>query len=253
MVLIVICYNNKKDITMRTNKYNFKLLNAHKLSWLLLIYILMLIGYCKCAILIGQDYGYNDLIPSDGDILQGAFTNVRYFNISQTTTVFISTGIQLKIRCDFCYIYGTINGNHKGNSGGSVNNNLSEGGINGTGIGYGQGGIYGEFIHGSGGGGGGYGNIGGNASSIEYDILIPSIGGIEYGNFDSLDVYNNDKYMGSGGGSGSNSGSDYESYGGRGGNGGGSIYISAETNIDINGGNIYCQGEDGQEGIYNPN
>ena len=229
----------------RKNKMNL-IFNIYIYYFALLINI----NFVYSVTIYGSNFTNGNLIPSNGDILSGIFINVNSFIINELDTIYIDDEIKLEIHCLYCEINGTLNGNGKGGKGGNVNINLGEGGLRGENIGGGEGGVYGEFIHGSGGGGGGFGNIGGNASSIEEDVLFPASGGTLYGNSSAFD--NSNIFMGSGGGSGSNTGSAYDSFGGSGGNGGASISIIAEYNITINdNGQVLCDGNNGNLGVYN--
>lgn len=173
------------------------------------------------ATISGNDYGGADLIPNDGDILNGAFTNVGRFEIRSGVTIYAGTGIELEVYANDIYINGTINADGTGSLGG-----VGPGGVGG-GLGGGSG------SPGGGGGGGAYGGNGGTGGGA-----IGGFGGIAFGKQNiTVPSNENDISLGSGGGGGSSDKS-------TGGNGGGSIFLMADNNLLISG-TVSANGFDG--------
>jgi hypothetical protein len=186
------------------------------------------------AIITGSDLGGADLIPNDGDILSGTFTNVGKFEIASGITVYVANGVELEVYAKYIYINGTLSADGNGSAGGVGGDNNNDMGENGTGPGKGIG-------NDTGGGGGasyaGNGGKGGNGGA----------NGTVYGNNTAKYPFSgNNISMGSGGGGGAyNKGG--VSYGGAGGSGGGSIYLEANQSMYIDG-NITANGTDGGAG-----
>ncbi len=180
------------------------------------------------ALLIGSDLGGGDLIPADGDVLSGSFTNVGTFHVAAGITVGVDPGVPLIVMAEEISIEGTIDADGAGFAGGATNPVVSSAGLPGSGPGGGEGGGFGSCVHGNGGGGGGYGGTGGISSSLFGNGPPPSAGGPAYGDPNPPGIM-----MGSGGGSAGN----YcdEVFGGPGGAGGGSVTLMAQV-IDISGG-----------------
>lgn len=194
----------------------------------------------------------DDLIPKDGDVLSGTFSNVDTFCIATGRTVSIAQGVPLSIKANLIAIYGTLDGNGAGHLGGDqVDNttafcsqldNGTESGTPGEGPGGGGGGLFGCAFEGSGGGGGGYGGTGGQSGSNDGNPA-PATGGATVGTEDSPPIE-----MGSGGGSGSPY-STNDGVGGSGAGGHGGAAISLEGPLIILNGEIIANGNPGQSGV----
>ena len=208
--------------------------------------IILFLGSAQCVTVNGGDYAGADLLPNDGDVLSGTFLNVGHFLVDTLDTVNVDVSTLLRIECVSATIDGVLNGNGAGEPGGATNPTAGEDGLVGGGMGGGQGGVYGPFLHGSGGGGGGYGAAGGNASTVEFDIIDPADGGPAYGS-----ASDTTGFVGSGGGSGANGGVGFLTFGGAGGAGGGGIVIIATTWLNVSG-TIQCNGVDGEQGVFDP-
>jgi hypothetical protein len=109
------------------------------------------------AVIVGSDFGGADLVVSNGDILQGTFTNVGTFTVGAGNTVFVANGFGLSIAANTIQIDGTIDGTGAGFAGAATPVGDAANGLAGTGPGAGAGGLYGGAVHASGGGGGGSG------------------------------------------------------------------------------------------------
>jgi hypothetical protein len=196
------------------------------------------------TIINGSNYNGNNLVPNNGDTLNGTFTNVGNFHVQNGITVYVNPGTILSISAQCVNVEGTIIGNGAGHIGGPVNPNFSATGITGSGTGGGEGGFHGSCVHGTGGGGGAYGGNGGNSSKHNISSPpLPAMGGTAYGTLGLPAIE-----MGSGGGSGAThcSGGGY-GLAGAGGNGGGAIEIIAANSVFISG-NIYANGLNGITG-----
>lgn len=195
----------------------------------------------SATIINGGNYNGNNLIPANGDTLNGTFTNVGNFHVQPGVTVYVLPGTPLSITAQCINIEGVINGTGAGFAGGGMNPNYSTFGLPGLGPGPGAPGEHGPCVHGTGGGGGANGGNGGNSSWLPgYGTpAAPAMGGTAYGNLD----------MGSGGGSGCKHCYDPNNYGlpGLGGNGGGLIELVAVNNIFVSG-SILADGQDGEIG-----
>ncbi|APZ96402.1 PKD domain-containing protein [Fuerstiella marisgermanici] len=192
------------------------------------------------ATIVGGDYAGGNLAPADGDVLQGAFTNVGSFVVAPGTTVYVGEGIPLSVAADSIAIAGTLDGDGAGFDGGSGGIGNAGNGVAGNGPGAGQGGLYGSAIHASGGGGAGYGGPGGN-SGQSLSNPPAALGGGSYGVTAAPGIQ-----MGSGGGGAGNHGTTSSGIGGSGGDGGGAIALSASI-IDVSGA-ITVDGRDGVQG-----
>jgi hypothetical protein len=210
------------------------------------------IFYCILAVFItisleaqtiGSDYGGADFSPSNGEILQGTFTNIGNFTIPVGVTVYVDPGFLLTINAQNILIDGVLNGDAAGQPGGGF---VSPGndGLPGSGAGGGCGGFFGGNVHGNGGCGGAYGGNGGNgAMSACCGNPIAQTGPLAYGDASSPGIQ-----MGSGGGSAPNHGCcGAENLQGLGGNGGGAISLIATTSLDISG-TVSANGEEGGQG-----
>lgn len=196
------------------------------------------------TIINGSNYNGNNLVPNNGDTLNGTFTNVGNFHVQNGVTVHVKPGTILSISAQCINVEGTIMGNGAGYAGGNVNPIFSASGITGFGPGGGEGGFHGACVHGTGGGGGAYGGNGGNSS--KHNISSPpnpAMGGTAYGTL-GLPAID----MGSGGGSGAThcSGGGY-GLSGAGGNGGGAVELISVGSVYISG-NIFVNGINGQTG-----
>lgn len=156
----------------------------------------------------GGDHDGENWTPSNGISIGGTHTNIGSFLITSGYTVYVSTGLILKIYADDIDIDGTLYGQGRGYAGATS-------WANGSGPG---GGI--KAADSEGAGGAGYGGAGGAGEGTT------GSGGSSYGD-------NNDSglNMGSGGGGANRDCSpDY----GNGGNGGGAVFLNACT-VDVDG------------------
>lgn len=191
------------------------------------------------TVIVGADWGNADLVPAEGEVLEGVFTNVAEFVVDAGTTAYVQRDIQLEVYADTVTIAGVLDGTGGGLDGG---NSAAPGpggntGSLGTGPGRGQGGLPGPCVHGGGGGGGGYGGPGGNGA---YNFQGQAQGGNPYGDPEDPEQ----PFLGSGGGSGG-SGCDLASGGG--GRGGASILLVARiVTID---GELLANGARGLDGL----
>jgi hypothetical protein len=196
------------------------------------------------AVIVGSDFGGADLVVSNGDILQGTFTNVGTFTVGAGNTVFVANGFGLSIAANTIQIDGTIDGTGAGFAGAATPVGDAANGLAGTGPGAGAGGLYGGAVHASGGGGGGYGGNGGHSGQ---SLSSPpfAAGGTAYGSAAPPSVQ-----LGSGGGSAGNHGCCGFGTGGAGGDGGGAVSLAALGNLILNG-TIRVDGSDGSQGSSN--
>jgi hypothetical protein len=195
------------------------------------------------ALILGGDFGGADLLPNNGDILSGTFTNVGQFIVNLGDTVLVDPGVALSVTANKIDIDGTLAGTGAGFAGGLAptpvpNNNP---GAPGGGPGGGAGGGFGPDVHGEGGGGGGYGGPGGQGGENTFgnNPPGPALGGPTYGDASSPSVD-----MGSGGGAAASHNCCDPAIGGDGGSGGSSISLFA-TDIFLDGAII----ADGQNGF----
>jgi hypothetical protein len=163
------------------------------------------------------DHNGANWTPTNGSTLTGIHTNVNIFSITSGYTCYIAAGVPFEVYAIESLISGTIDGDGRGYSGGSVNNN-------GAGPG---GGLHG-LTNIVGAGGGGYGGDGGDGQN---DYADKGEGGSAYGSSDKYTIE-----RGSGGGGGGSGGG----WATPGGNGGASILISS-NDITITG-TITCNG-----------
>lgn len=201
----------------------------------------------SAAVIVGSNYAGADLIPANGDVLQGTFTNVGNFRILAGRTVYIQTGTILTVYANNVEIAGILDGNGRGSAGGGVVTSYASNGLAGSGSGPGAGGFFGACVHGTGGGGGAHGGDGGASSrSFVSSPASPAAGGTSYGNSSTLSSI----FMGSGGGSGARHCGPSSNYGdppGVGGNGGGAVYIITST-LSVTG-TITVNGDQGGDGL----
>ena len=182
----------------------------------------------NAATLYGADYAGANLIPADGDILEGSFTNVGMFVVGAGTEVRVSSGVALEVEALVVEIDGILTADARGDAGGAatpVPKSGADSGQAGGGPGGGGGGGPGACTHGGGGGGGGFGGAGGHGA---HHLGEPGIAGPEHGTAGAPYVVGP---LGSGAGGGGTSCADD---GEAGGFGGGSIFLSADV-IDITG------------------
>jgi Putative metal-binding motif len=192
------------------------------------------------ATIVGSDFGGGDLLPVDGDILEGTFTNVGEFVVPYGASVYVQAGVPFSIQADVVTIEGVLDGGGSGSPGGKGAATTASDGDDGQGQGKGYGGLPGPCVHGGGGGGAGHGGPGGDGGY--YFAGDTGFGGVRYGSeYDPTYVL-----MGSGGGGG---GASCSGEGGRGGGGGAAILIEAGTVI-VNG-TINANGAKGATGPDN--
>jgi len=192
------------------------------------------------ATITGSNYAGANLTPSNGDILQGTFTNVGTFDVAAGTTVYVAPGTPLSVTANTIHIDGVLDGDGAGYAGGAN----GQSGSPGSGPGGGQGGTYGPAVHASGGGGGGYGGAGGNGAWLNAGGTTQASGGSAYGTAAPLGVQ-----MGSGGGGAGDHDPSLTGTGGPGGAGGGGISLMANQ-IYVTG-TITDNGANGQQGTLN--
>ncbi|MBC2716429.1 MAG: hypothetical protein HF978_14080 [Desulfobacteraceae bacterium] len=193
------------------------------------------------ATINGANYQCTELIPENGDILSGTFTNVQIFRIDAGVTVFVEPATTLSISAESINIQGILDGVGAGFSGGTPSLDPATAGGPGEGPGGGEGGLHGSCVHASGGGGGAYGGDGGNSGQA---LSSPpaALGGTAYGNINPPGVD-----MGSGGGAAGNHCESYNSTGGAGGAGGAAISLTGNI-IDITG-SVLADGAAGSQGV----
>lgn len=120
----------------------------------------------------GGDHGGADWIISSDTEIAGVHTNIGTFTINSGVTATVSSGVPLEIHANTINIYGTLDADGKGYSGGSG----GEGdGSSGSGYGPGGGGTGNSGYGAAGGGGGGYGGSGGSGG--DGDTGNPGSGG----------------------------------------------------------------------------
>lgn len=209
---------------------------------LLILALLLFPSLGQTATIVGTDYGNTDLIPANGDTLQGTFTNVRLFEVGPGTTAFVATGTPLVIYATTITIRGILDASGRGKPGGSGGPALGagfsgDGGGSSAEGGGGAGGFNtGVPTGGGGGGAGGAGGIGaGRLASVRGD------GGTAYGSTGTITIpiSADDMLPGSGGGGGSGNGL---LTGGAGASGGGSIYLEASSVTVMGSGRIRAGG-----------
>ncbi|NCG18153.1 MAG: hypothetical protein GWP91_03965 [Rhodobacterales bacterium] len=183
---------------------------------------------------VGSDLGGTDLILLDGDVLEGAFTNVGTFWVTAGATVFVQREIHLEVHADTILIDGSLSAEGAGDRGGQPGLSPGAGaiaGFNGFGLGFGGLGGPGNCVHGGGGGGGGHAGRGGEGAYYfgGADIGDP---GTTYGWGGSPFELISDRPFGSGGGGGGSGCTPAD--GTMGGSGGGSVLLEA-TLITVTG------------------
>ncbi|MBI4656649.1 MAG: hypothetical protein HY746_07885 [Elusimicrobia bacterium] len=199
---------------------------------------------CHSAEITGGDWQGANLIPNNGDVLKGTFTNVGNFTINTGTTVYIAQDVPFVIYSSTVTIDGRLEGTGRGKLGGIGGPPNSPGGTGfGGGPGGGGGGGVASGANGSpatAGGGGGYGDADGNGISGGQGDGPGGAGGSPYGSTSTISIplSPEDIFQGSGGGGGG--GGDADSISGGGGAGGGNIYIEASYivvtgTIEVNG------------------
>ena len=202
------------------------------------------------VVIVGGDFGGADLLPANGDVLSGTFTNVGTFKIAAGDTVFVAPGVPLSVQATLIDIDGTLDGVGAGFAGGaSVVNagscfpppNGTVTGNPGAGPGGGGGGTFGCDNDGSGGSGGGHGGAGGDSASYFGGVPLPVFGGATVGDATSVSID-----QGSGGGSGSRYSQNFPGSSGAGGNGGAAVSLFGMVELD---GSILVDGADGGPGI----
>ena len=62
------------------------------------------------ALIVGGDYQGADLLPANGDVLSGTFTNVGRFEIDAGETVLVQPGTLLSVQAQNVLIDGVLNG-----------------------------------------------------------------------------------------------------------------------------------------------
>jgi hypothetical protein len=198
----------------------------------------------QAALITGSDYAGADLLPGDGDVLSGTFTNVGLFHVPAGTTVFVDPGVPLSIEADQVLIEGTLDGTGAGYAGAPTTTASESAGAPGSGPGGGAGGGHGDCVHSSGGGGGGYGGAGGASGSYLGFGPPPAAGGSTYGTDSGSDLD-----MGSGGGAAGSHCSFLPGDGAAGGAGGASITLTSPS-ITIDG-SLLADGAAGADGTPN--
>lgn len=146
------------------------------------------------VVINGGDYGGADLVPNDGDELNGAFTNVGMFRINVGDTVTVTSGATLSVTACAVAVLGVLDASAAGFAGGAAGVSNSAGG-DGSGPGGGRGGGFGPNVHGPGGAGGGYGGDGGNGGRSRLTNPPEAVGGAAYGSATPATLF-----RGSGGG-----------------------------------------------------
>ncbi|WP_455393067.1 lamin tail domain-containing protein [[Eubacterium] cellulosolvens] len=204
-------------------------------------------GFRTRATISGSNYNGNDLIPNNGDVLNGTFINVRKFEIITGRTVYVANSVPLEVHAEIIFINGTLNADGRGGAGGA--GGAMAAGSAGSGP-YAMGDSGGgEYNGGSvgGGGGGGYGGTGGAGG--DGGSSAGGVGGLKYGITNITEpVDASDFNMGSGGGGGAGN----DSVGGAGGAGGGGIFLEANEIFTIRG-TLTANGLAGNAGAASPN
>jgi len=184
----------------------------------------MLVGVsAHAATLTGTDYAGADLIPEDGDVLEGTFTNVGTFTLSPGFEVTTSPGVPLEVHAAMSEIHGILNADAAGDTGGALTPvplSSADPGDAGAGPGGGGEGGAGACTHGGGGGGGGFGGDGGIGA---HHLGEQGSSGLAHGTSGAPYVVGP---LGSGGGGGGTSCADDGEAGGA---GGGSVYIGSDV------------------------
>ena len=182
---------------------------------------LALLASAHAATLVGGSLGGADLLPANGDVLQGTFTDVGLFRIPAGARVFVADGVPLVVNAGTVEIDGVLDGDGAGYAGGFDFVDAA-----------GPGGGEGDESTIVGGGGGGNGGAGGRGDPAKCPIFIPGLaGGAPTGTpGGALDAE-----AGSGGGQ----------VWGVGGDGGATITLNAVT-IDV-AGTISVAGDDGDD------
>src|SRR5947209_12402423 len=79
------------------------------------------------SIIMGADYGGANLLPQNGDVLEGTFTHVGTFLVAPNTTVYVEPGTPLSVSANAIRIDGTLDGDGAGYAGGAHGLNGSPG------------------------------------------------------------------------------------------------------------------------------
>ena len=197
------------------------------MAWL----VVVIVRGAEAATLVGGDYAGADLVPADGDVLEGTFTNVGTFHVPAAARVRVQDRVPLVVEADTILVEGILDGNAAGRTGG-----LPLGDGHGPG-----GGVYGRLDDAP--GGAGHGGRGGDGG--QWDQQCPyggsRQGGRIYGTHD--DAFS--AALGSGGGS-----ADCGKLGENdphGGDGGGSITLRANDIVIAVTGGLTVAGEEGQD------
>ena len=209
---------------------------VHSRGWVMACLIAFVsIGAAHAATLVGADYGGADLVPADGDVLEGTFTNVGTFHVPVDVHVQAQSRVPLVVEADTILVEGVLDGEGKGFKGGLVEH-----------PGNGPGGGGRTRFAGGGGAGGGYGGRGGHGGSpsdlchadgVVLERFVERAGGPIYGSHDDpLDAP-----FGSGGAS-TDCGEDPVPYGGA---GGGSVTLRATAITVAATGAVSVQGQRG--------
>lgn len=191
----------------------------------------------RAATINGSDYGGANLVPANGDVLKGTFTNVGLFEIGPGTTAFVSQGDALAVYAATISIRGVLDGSGSGAAGRS-GGQTSSAGSDGVGGGPSDSGGGSGALAGKGGGGGGGGGAGGNGGGPG-----GGAGGGAYGSTGTVTnpLSSDDAFLGSGGGGG---GGGNSTPGGAGADGGASIYLEAASMTVTGTGAILASGAD---------
>ncbi len=190
------------------------------------------LGTVEQAVTInGGDLGGADLIPNNGDVLSGTFTNVGLFHVKAGVTVTVQPGIILDVTSSSTIIDGVLDANGAGSAGGAQKSPPPANGNPGFGPGRGNFGEAGPCVHGGGGGGAGYGGAGGTGGYVFNNNtgVYPNNGGT-YGS----DTNGTIELGSGGGGGGSSCDPPATNFGAAGGAGGGAIRI-ATGSLTVNG------------------
>ncbi|MBI4054849.1 MAG: fibronectin type III domain-containing protein [Elusimicrobia bacterium] len=189
----------------------------------------------QAAEIPGRDFGGADLIPAEGDVLVGTFTNVGLFEVGVGTTVSVKSGMPLVLYASTISISGKLNGDARAQNRG---NGGPPGSAGAAGSGAGSGG---GAATSQGGGGGGHGDADGDSVSGGVGGLGGGggTGGASHGSTGTVSSpLSPDDIRPGGGGGGGGGGGDA---GGDGGDGGASIYLEASFltisgTVTVNGG-----------------
>src|SRR5688572_623131 len=138
-------------------------MRALRSAGLLLPLVAYLPATASAATWYGGDYGGQDVVTADGDVLSGVLVNVGRFVVPAGTTAYVEPAVDLAVSAVGIDIGGTLDaggagalGGEGGRGGGTV-----LGGSAGFGLGAGIGGQPGPCVHGGGGSGAGHGAVGG--------------------------------------------------------------------------------------------